>query len=57
MRVCSLEGYIEFETNLYPVPYEHVADILTMKATEHEISIYSVDLALLVGHERIIAVL
>jgi len=53
LRVCSLEGYIEFETNLYPVPYEHVADILTMKATEHEVSIYSVDLALLVRHERV----
>jgi transposase len=53
LRVCSLEGYIEFETNLYPVPYEHVADILTMKATEHEVFIYSVDLALLVRHERI----
>ena len=53
LRVCSLEGYIEFDTNLYPVPYEHVADILTMKATEDEVSIYSADLALLVCHERI----
>ena len=53
LRVCSLEGYIEFETNLYPVPYEHVADILTMKATEHEVFIYSVDLVLLVRHERV----
>ncbi|MBC8492633.1 MAG: IS21 family transposase [Chloroflexi bacterium] len=53
LRICSLEGYIEFDTNLYPVPYEHVADILTMKATEHEVSIYSADLALLVCHERI----
>ena len=53
LRVCSLEGYIEFETNFYPVPYEYVADILTMKATEHEIMIYSAELALLVCHERL----
>ncbi|MDP3283096.1 MAG: IS21 family transposase [Desulfobacterales bacterium] len=52
LRVCDLEGYIEFETNRYPVPYEHVADILTMKATEHEILIYSPELALIVRHER-----
>lgn len=52
LRVCDLEGYIEFETNRYPVPYEHVADILTMKATEHDINVYSPDLALIVRHER-----
>jgi transposase len=52
LRVCNLEGYIEFETNRYPVPYEHVADILTMKATEHEILIYSPEIDLIVRHER-----
>ena len=52
LRVCDLEGYLEFETNRYPVPYEHVADILTMKATEHEILVYSPDLDLVVRHER-----
>jgi len=52
LRVCDLEGYLEFETNRYPVPYEHVVDILTMKATEHEILIYSPELDLIVRHER-----
>lgn len=52
LRVCDLEGYIEFETNRYPVPYEHVADILTMKATEQEVLIYSPELDLIVRHER-----
>jgi len=52
LRVCDLEGYIDFETNRYPVPYEHGADILTMKATEHEILIYSPELDLIVRHER-----
>jgi transposase len=53
LRVCSIEGYIEFETNRYPVPYEYVADILTIKATEHEVLIYSAELAMLVRHERL----
>jgi len=53
LRVCDLEGYIEFETNRYPVPYEHVADILTMKATENEILVYSPELNLIVRHERL----
>jgi Transposase and inactivated derivatives len=52
LKVCNLEGYIDFETNRYPVPYEHVADILTMKATEHEVLIYSPELDLIVRHER-----
>ncbi|MBV5276986.1 hypothetical protein JZU56_04015, partial [bacterium] len=41
LRVCNLDGYIDYETNRYPVPYEHVTDILTMKVTEHEVMIYS----------------
>jgi transposase len=53
LRVCGIEGYLEFETNRYPVPYEYVTDILTMKATEHEIFVYSADLALIVRHERV----
>lgn len=53
LRVCDIEGYIAFETNRYPVPYEYVADILTMKATEKEILIYSPELDLLVRHERL----
>ena len=52
LRVCSLDGYIDFETNRYPVPYDHVTDIVTMKATEHEILIYSPELSLIVRHER-----
>jgi len=53
LRVCDIEGYLAFETNRYPVPYDYVADILTMKATENEILIYSPELTLLVRHERL----
>lgn len=52
LRVCDLDGYIDFETNRYPVPYEHATDILTMKATEREVLIYSPELSLIVRHER-----
>ena len=53
LRVCSIEGYLEFETNRYPVPFEYVTDILTLKATEEEIFIYSPELSLIVRHERL----
>jgi transposase len=52
LRVCDLDGFIDFETNRYPVPYDYVTDILTMKATEHEVLIYSPELSLVVRHER-----
>lgn len=52
LRVCSLDGYIDFETNRYPIPYEHITDIVTMKATEHEVLIYSPELSLIIRHER-----
>ena len=52
LRVCRTDGFLEHDTNLYSVPYEYVADILTMKATEHEIFIYSPDLELIAHHER-----
>lgn len=53
LRVCRFDGLIEFETNFYSAPYEYAADILTMKATEHEIFIYSPQLDLIAHHERL----
>jgi transposase len=52
LRICRLDGFLEFETNSYSVAYEHVTDILTLKATECQISIYSPELALVAEHER-----
>jgi transposase len=52
-RVCRVDGFIEFETNLYSVPYQYVADILVLKATEQEVSFYSPDLELIACHERL----
>ncbi|MFQ5901821.1 MAG: IS21 family transposase [Thermodesulfobacteriota bacterium] len=53
LMVCRLDGFIEFETNFYSVPYEYVGDILSMKAVEHEIFIYSPELLLIAHHERL----
>lgn len=52
LRVCDAEGFIEFETNRYSVPSENIADILSLKATEHEIMIYNPELELAAHHER-----
>jgi transposase len=52
LRVCSIDGYLDFETNRYSVPYEYVADILTLKATDHEVLIYSPEIELIAQHER-----
>ncbi|MBU1449328.1 IS21 family transposase [Patescibacteria group bacterium] len=53
LRVCSLDGFLEFETNRYSAPLEYVADILTLKAGEREILIYSPEIELLARHERL----
>lgn len=53
LRICRMDGFIEFETNSYSVPYEYVGDILSFKATEHEIFIYSQELDLVASHERL----
>jgi transposase len=52
-RVCRMDGFIEFETNRYSVPYQYVAEILVLKATEHEVSFYSPELELIARHERL----
>jgi transposase len=53
LRVCSIDGFLDFETNRYSVPYEYVADILTLKATEQDVFIYSPEIELVAHHERL----
>jgi transposase len=52
LRVCGPDGFIEHDTNFYSAPLEYVADILTVKATEEEIFVYSPDLVRIARHER-----
>jgi len=51
--IARSDAVVEFETNFYSVPDEFVADIMSLKATEHEILIYSPELELVATHERI----
>jgi transposase len=51
-RVCSMDGFIEWETNRYSVPYEHVGEILTVRATEAEVIVYGPDIRKIAMHER-----
>jgi transposase len=53
LRVCDGEGFLDFETNRYSVPYAYLFDILTLKATEHEVFVYSPQLDLIARHERL----
>jgi len=53
LRICSIDGFLDFETNRYSVPYEYVADILTLKATEQEVFIYSPEIEVVAHHERL----
>jgi transposase len=52
LRVCDAEGFVAFETNRYSVPSCNIADILSIKATEHEIMVYNPELDLIAHHER-----
>ena len=52
LKVCDAEGFVQFETNRYSVPSDHIADILSIKATEHEIMVYTPELERIAVHER-----
>jgi transposase len=52
LKICDAEGFIHLETNRYSVPSGNMADILSVKATEQEILIYTPELELIAQHER-----
>jgi hypothetical protein len=51
-RVCPNDAFIKFETNLYSIPFGHMGEIVSVKATEKEIFIYSPYLDLYGHHPR-----
>jgi transposase len=53
LRLCDAEGFVAFEANKYSAPSGFIADILTIKATEHEILIYSPEIDCIARHERL----
>lgn len=50
-RLCSIDGFIDWQGNSYAVPYEHVTDILVIRVTQNELFVYGADLACIARHE------
>jgi transposase len=51
-RLCSMDGFVEWATNRYSVDYAYVGEIMTVKATENEIIVYSPDIRKVATHAR-----
>jgi len=47
------DGYVQFETNLYAIPYPYILTKLIIKASEHEIRIYTDDVREIAHHPRL----
>jgi len=50
-RVCSIDGFVDWEGNHYAVPYDHVTDILPVRITQKELFVYAADLRVVARHE------
>ncbi len=50
-RICSIDGFVDWEGNRYAVPYDHVTDILPVRVTQHELFVYGADLSCIARHE------
>lgn len=50
-RICSIDGFVDWEANHYAVPYDHVTDILPVRITQRELFVYAADLACIARHE------
>jgi len=50
-RVCSIDGFVDWEGNHYAIPYDHVTDILPVRITQHELFVYGADLSCIARHE------
>lgn len=52
-KLCSLEGFITWESNEYSLPYEYVTEILPVRITENELFIYKADLSCIARHRLV----
>jgi transposase len=50
-RICSIDGFIDWNGNRYAVPYDHITDILPVRITQHELFVYAADLRCVARHE------
>jgi hypothetical protein len=50
-RLCSIDGFVDWQGNRYAVPYDHVTDILPVRITQRELFVYAADLTCIARHE------
>lgn len=50
-RLCSIDGFIDWQGNRYAVPYDHVTDLLPVRITDHELFVYAADLECIAAHQ------
>jgi transposase len=50
-RICSIDGFVDWQGNRYAVPYDHVTDILPIRITQRELFIYAPDIRCIARHE------
>ena len=48
-RICSIDGFIDWNGNRYAVPYDHIVDILPVRITQHELFVYAADFSRLLA--------
>lgn len=52
-RLCSIDGFIDWQGNRYAVPYDHITDLLPIRITERELFVYAADLECIASHELV----
>jgi len=50
-RLCSIDGFVDWQGNRYAVPYDHITDFLPVRITQHELLVYGADLRCVARHE------
>jgi hypothetical protein len=50
-RLCSIDGFIDYQGSRYAVPYDHVTDFLPLRVTERELFIYAADLSCIARYD------
>lgn len=50
-RVCTIDGFVAWNGNLYAVPYDHITDLLPVRVTQRELFVYAADLRCVARHE------
>jgi transposase len=50
-RLCSIDGFIDWQGNRYAVPYDHITDLLPIRITDRELFVYAADLTCIASHE------